>query len=546
MKKKQLFLIASLTGILLALAWPTFGFAPILFIALVPILWVENHIADNKEKFSKFAVFNYSFFAFLIFNLLTSYWIVYATFFGLFAPFLNAFLGGLVFQIYHNIKKILFNNSKGFFVLPILWISIEFLHHHWELTWPWMTFGNGFSTMPIMVQWYEYTGAFGGSLWVWITNYFAYQTIKQIGINDKVGKLKLISKKLFTTNLLKFALIIIIPISLSLIIWTSFEEEKNAPVDVVVLQPNLEPYDETKMLSNNQIVNLLISLSEQKADQNTSFILAPEGCLEERIWEDQIQDNYNLSKLSNFISKYPKAQMIVGSFSRRLQSEEERTEASRKIEFAPLPYYSVYNSAIQIKQDNNFNLYHKSKLVPGVERLPFKKYIGKILDFAIKLGNLPVGTLAVDDNHNLFESESSKVKITTPICYESIYGEFVAKRVREGAGIIFIITNDSWWRDTQGYKQHASYASLRAIETRRPIARSANTGTSCFISPKGEVSQKTKFWTQEVIKASLVPQTKITFYVKYGDYIAHICLFSSIIIILIGIVYKIRKRYEKK
>ncbi|MDD4068375.1 MAG: apolipoprotein N-acyltransferase, partial [Bacteroidales bacterium] len=376
------------------------------------------------------------------------------------------------------------------------------------------------STMPIMVQWYEYTGAFGGSLWVWITNYFAYQTIKQIGINDKVGKLKLISKKLFTTNLLKFALIIIIPISLSLIIWTSFEEEKNAPVDVVVLQPNLEPYDETKMLSNNQIVNLLISLSEQKADQNTSFILAPEGCLEERIWEDQIQDNYNLSKLSNFISKYPKAQMIVGSFSRRLQSEEERTEASRKIEFAPLPYYSVYNSAIQIKQDNNFNLYHKSKLVPGVERLPFKKYIGKILDFAIKLGNLPVGTLAVDDNHNLFESESSKVKITTPICYESIYGEFVAKRVREGAGIIFIITNDSWWRDTQGYKQHASYASLRAIETRRPIARSANTGTSCFISPKGEVSQKTKFWTQEVIKASLVPQTKITFYVKYGDYIA--------------------------
>ncbi|MDD3667896.1 MAG: apolipoprotein N-acyltransferase [Bacteroidales bacterium] len=546
MKKKQLFLIASLTGILLALAWPTFGFAPILFIALVPILWVENHIADNKEKFSKFAVFNYSFFAFLIFNLLTSYWIVYATFFGLFAPFLNAFLGGLVFQTYHNIKKILFNNSKGFFVLPILWISIEFLHHHWELTWPWMTFGNGFSTMPIMVQWYEYTGAFGGSLWVWITNYFAYQTIKQIGINDKVGKLKLISKKLFTTNLLKFALIIIIPISLSLIIWTSFEEEKNAPVDVVVLQPNLEPYDETKMLSNNQIVNLLISLSEQKADQNTSFILAPEGCLEERIWEDQIQDNYNLSKLSNFISKYPKAQMIVGSFSRRLQSEEERTEASRKIEFAPLPYYSVYNSAIQIKQDNNFNLYHKSKLVPGVERLPFKKYIGKILDFAIKLGNLPVGTLAVDDNHNLFESESSKVKITTPICYESIYGEFVAKRVREGAGIIFIITNDSWWRDTQGYKQHASYASLRAIETRRPIARSANTGTSCFISPKGEVSQKTKFWEQDVIKASLVPQTKLTFYVKYGDYIARICLFSSILIILIGIVYTVKLRNEKK
>ncbi len=546
MKKKQLILIASLTGILLALAWPTFGFAPILFVAIVPMLWLENYIASNKEKFSKFSVFHYSFLAFFIFNFLTSYWILYATFFGIVAPLFNAFLGALVFQTYHNIKKVVFNNHKGFFVLPILWISIEFLHHHWELTWPWMTFGNGFSTMPIMVQWYEYTGVFGGSLWIWITNYFAYQTIKQIEISDKVGKLKLISKKLFTFNLLKFVLVIFIPVSISLIIWTSFEEEKNTPVDVVILQPNLEPYDNTKMLSNNQIVNLLISLTEQKADQNTSFILAPEGCLEERIWEDQMQENYNLAKISKFVSQYPKAQMIVGSFSRRLQSEEEKTEASRKIEFAPLPYYSVYNSAINIQRDNKFEVYHKTKLVPGVERLPFKKYIGKILDFAIKLGNLPVGTLAVDDNHNLFISQDSKTKVTTPICYESVYGEFVAKRVREGAELIFIMTNDSWWKDTQGYKQHASYASLRAIETRRPIARSANTGISCFVSPKGEISQKTKFWTQDVIKASLVPQTKITFYVKYGDYIARICLFSSIIIILTGIVYKFKLRNETK
>lgn len=546
MKKKQLILIASLTGILLALAWPTFGFAPILFVALVPMLWLENYIASNKEKFSKFSVFNYSFLSFFIFNFLTSYWILYATFFGIVAPLFNAFLGALVFQTYHNIKKVVFNNHKGFFVLPIIWISIEFLHHHWELTWPWMTFGNGFSTMPIMVQWYEYTGVFGGSLWVWITNYFAYQAIKQIEISDKVGKLKLISKKLFTFNLLKFVLVIFIPVSISLIIWTSFEEEKNTPFDVVVLQPNLEPYDNTKMLSNNQIVNLLISLTEQKADQNTSFILAPEGCLEEKIWEDQMQENYNLAKLSKFVNQYPKAQMIVGSFSRRLQSEEEKTEASRKIEFAPLPYYSVYNSAINIQRDNKFEVYHKTKLVPGVERLPFKKYIGKILDFAIKLGNLPVGTLAVDDNHNLFISQDSKTKVTTPICYESVYGEFVAKRVREGAELIFIMTNDSWWKDTQGYKQHASYASLRAIETRRPIARSANTGISCFVSPKGEISQKTKFWTQDVIKASLVPQTKITFYVKYGDYIARICLFSSIIIILTGIVYKFKLRNETK
>jgi apolipoprotein N-acyltransferase len=546
MKKLHLFLIACLTGIFLALAWPTFGFAPVLFFAFVPLLWVENYIAEHKDKYPKFIVFNYAFVSFFIFNIITTYWISYATLFGLFAPFFNAFLGAFIFQVYHYIKRVLFDNKKGFIFLPMLWISVEFLHHHWELTWPWMTLGNCFSTMPSLVQWYEYTGVFGGSLWIWISNYFVYKVVKQIRINDTKGILNVKSNKLLTTNIFSLGLVVLLPIILSLIIWNSYKDEPNKPLDIVVVQPNLEPYDEMLQLYNDEIVDLIMNLAQQKTDNNTSFILVPEGSLEERIWEDKTNENYNLRRLSQFVGQYDKVQLITGSFTRKLQSEEEKDEASREIINAPKPYYSVYNSAIHIKKENRFEVYHKSKLVPGVERLPFKKYIGKILDLAIKLGNLPVGTLATDNNHQLFVSDSSKVKITTPICYESVYGEFIAIRVREGAGLIFIITNDSWWKDTQGYKQHASYASLRAIETRRYIARSANTGTSCFINPRGEVSQKTKFWTKDVIKASLVPQSRITFYVKYGDYIARICLFSSIVILIIGIVYKIKLRNDKK
>ncbi|MFA6932243.1 MAG: apolipoprotein N-acyltransferase [Bacteroidales bacterium] len=544
MKKYELFLIACLTGILLAFAWPTLGFAPLLFIAFTPLLWVEDYISKNKSNFSKFIIFEYSFVAFLIFNIITSYWICFSTLFGLVAPFLNALLGAIIFQTYHITKKVLFDSKKGYIILPLFWISVEYIHHYWELTWPWMTLGNGFSTMPILIQWYEYSGVFGGSLWIFITNYFAFGIIKQIRIEKR--KFVLLNKKLFTLNSSLFTFSILVPIIISLFIWNNYKDEPNKPIDVVVLQPNLEPYDQNLQLRNFEIIDLLISMSKTKTDNNTSFILAPEGCLEERLWEDQMDRNESLQRLSSFVGNYEKTQMITGSFSRKLQSEQEKDEASRKIEFAPKPYYSVYNSAIHIKNDNQFEVYHKSKLVPGVERLPFKKYIGKILDFAIKLGNLPVGTLAIDNQNGLFVSKTSGVKVTTPICYESVYGGFVGKKVREGAELIFIITNDSWWRDTQGYKQHASYASLRAIETRRYIARSANTGTSCFVNPKGEISQKTKFWTQDVIKASLVPQQRLTFYVKYGDYIARICLFSSIIILLIGIVYKIKQRNEKK
>ncbi|MBP1630036.1 MAG: lnt [Bacteroidetes bacterium] len=545
MKKYQLLLIACITGVLLSLAWPTYGFSPLLLIAFVPLLWVEDYISKNLSRFAKFTVFTYSFFAFLIWNIITTYWISYSTLFGLFAPVINALLGATVFQTYHFSKRVIFKNKNGFLLLPIFWITMEYIHHQWELSWPWMSLGNGFSTMPMIIQWYEYTGMFGGSLWVFIANYFAIKIIMKVSIDSKF-KIKIIDKKLFTLNSSLLTAIIAIPIIISLIIWNNYKDEPNKPIDVVVLQPNLEPYDESLMLSNYEIIDLITSMASQKTDNNTSFILCPEGCLEERIWENDINNNYSLKTLSQFVSNYDKAQLIIGSFTRKLQSEEEKDEVSRPIQDAPKPYYSVYNSAIHIKSGDSFEVYHKSKLVPGVERMPFTKYISKVLDYAIALGNLPVGSLGIDNQHGLFISESSGVKVTPPICYESIYGGLIGDRVREGAELIFIITNDSWWKDSQGHKQHASYASLRAIETRRYIARSANTGTSCFVNPRGEISQKTKFFTEDVIKASLVPQKRLTFYVKHGDYIAKASVFASILLLIISYANMILIKLKKK
>ena len=272
MKNYKLFIIACLTGVLLALAWPSYGFAPLLFIAFVPILWVENYISNNKSKFSKYVVFKYSFVSFFIFNIITSYWICFATLFGLVAPILNALLGALVFQIYHITKKSLFDNKKGFLILPLLWISMEYLHFHWELTWPWMTLGNGFSTMPMLIQWYEYTGVFGGTFLIFIVNYFAYRAIKEICFQKETGKLKIVDKKRFIFNISYFASLIIVPIIISLIILNNYKDEENQPIDVVVLQPNLEPYDNDLQLRNYEIIDLLISMSQTKTDNNTSFI----------------------------------------------------------------------------------------------------------------------------------------------------------------------------------------------------------------------------------------------------------------------------------
>ena len=123
------------------------------------------------------------------------------------------------------------------------------------------------------------------------------------------------------------------------------------------------------------------------------------------------------------------------------------------------------------------------------------------------------------------------------ICYESIFGEFVTDYVSEaGANFIFVITNDGWWGNTPGYVQHNSFSRLRAIETSRSIARSANTGISAFINQRGDILQRLGWWKRGGMKDTLNANDTITFYVKYGDYIGRIAVFTGIFILLFTLV----------
>ncbi|MFW5773350.1 MAG: apolipoprotein N-acyltransferase [Tangfeifania sp.] len=133
-------------------------------------------------------------------------------------------------------------------------------------------------------------------------------------------------------------------------------------------------------------------------------------------------------------------------------------------------------------------------------------------------------------------------KAAPVICYESVFGEYLTDYVKKGAEFIVIITNDGWWRNTPGYKQHLSFARLRAIETRRSIARSANTGISAFINQRGDLVQTTQWWSETAIKDSVKLNDKITFYVRYGDYIARVSVFVSVLLILYLFV---RKKIQK-
>ena len=176
-------------------------------------------------------------------------------------------------------------------------------------------------------------------------------------------------------------------------------------------------------------------------------------------------------------------------------------------------------------------VYIKSKLVIGVETMPYPEYLGFLRKLTIRLGGTFRSNGVQEFRENLYSLDDS-TGVAPVICYESIFGEFVSDYIKEDAGFIFVITNDGWWGDTPGYRQHLSYSRLRAIENRRSVARSANTGISCLINQKGQVLQHTNYWEPDALRGELNVNDKLTFYTRHGDFIPRTAYFFSLLLLL--------------
>ena len=167
LKTYHLLLLSLAGGLLLSLGWPERGFPGLLFISLVPFLVIEEQLFRRQAEEIKFRFLFLVFPGFLLWNLLTTWWIVNSTLVGaLLAIILNSVFMSVIFQAFHWTRKKLNSRPGGYIALLTYWIAFEYLHLNWDLNWPWLNLGNGFASCHRWVQWYEYTGAFGGTLWV--------------------------------------------------------------------------------------------------------------------------------------------------------------------------------------------------------------------------------------------------------------------------------------------------------------------------------------------------------------------------------------------
>lgn len=535
------YLLALLSSILLILSFPYTGsFTPFVFIGFVPLFILRKQRLETQQKPWKLAIWVYL--SFLFWNLGTTWWVANASFSGAcLAIGVNALLMTFVFGTWSWLHRKI-NKNYSFWLLVPIWLLFEFGHHRWDLSWPWLTFGNYFSVRTGWIQWYEWTGTLGGSAWVLLVNlllFRLYNVYRDVAKRNR--------------NIFSIIGVLLLPIVTSqVLLATALPSLQPKQLHAVVVQPNVDPYKEKFAVSanNEAFADSLINLANRHVTSQTDLVIAPETALPLSFLEDKLGTFAFGQQLQNQVAQWPKASLLIGASTVKL------FDSKQSVASTPIPnenrWYESYNSSMLLTKNDAPQYVHKSKLVPGVELVPFSAYLPFLSAIAIENGGTS-GTLGVEKapkilaisrnvgNKKSNQKPNQKTDLAPIICYESIYGDFVRQQVQNGAQLLCVITNDGWWGDTPGYKQHFSFARLRAIETRRWVLRSANTGTSGSIDPSGKIIKKTAYWTKAAFSQTVQLRSDKTFYSKYGDWPAGLSLSWILYVFSIFLMDKARK-----
>ena len=515
-------LTALISAGLLTAAWPTWGIAPLAFIGLVPLLLLEGRIANGEKG----KLFWLTFLCFFIWNTATTWWVWNATPAAILAWILNALFMTIVFIVFHLTKKTVCNQPLGNFLLIPYWMAFEMLTYHWAIKWPWLNLGNVFSLQVEWVQWYEYTGVAGGTFWILLVNILITNIIQFFKSKE--------AKPLFI-NLIAELVVVLLPILISTSIYKHYEDQ-GEDTEVIVVQQNCDPWNEQfDHELDGQVVQNNINLSLPLVTPNTRFIVSSESAIQEGIWLHEVNNSKAVNTLREYVKRFPQLAFVIGGTTYEWVPKGMEDDFPARQIGNTNKYYYCHNSALLI---DTVKMQHrnKSQLTPAVEAIP--EWMGFLKNYSITMG-IARGTLKTDPEARVMTFGGHKVGAA--ICYESAFGEYVSQFCKKGADLLFVITNDGWWGHTPGYRQHFEFSKLRAIENRRCIARSANTGRSGFINQRGDVLQQTHYWVPDAIKATLKANTKVTFYAKHGDYLSRIAVYLTFVqLITLGAVSLIK------
>lgn len=519
-KKVRRLGLALLSGVLATAGFAPAPFVPAMWLAWVPLLMINREQrAEGKAGIG----FGYLYAAFYAWNLGATWWVSNSALAaGFFAMLVNSWLMCLPWLLATRLGRRLPFWAEASLIASA-WMAFEWGHLRWDLTWPWLTLGNAFAHVPWMVQWYEWTGVPGGTAWIIALNFLFF-----VFWEKKGWKNPFLPEKKRSNALLLAVLFVPILISFGIGVYRADSTKTGVAKTVVAVQPNYEPHHEKFSVSERaQFFRLTDLTLEALKEGPADYVLFPETSFNEDLREENLRSNKEIRDLDSFAAERPGLKFVLGVSSARYFSPGETLSEYAVCNRRRTVCLEAHNSAIQLAIGQpEIPLYVKSKLVPGPETFPFAdllKGIKPLVQLVDHLGGTVSG-MGRQDQREIFVSPEGDFAVAPVICYESVFGEYVTEYVRLGANAIFVLTNDGWWDNTPGHVQHLHFSRLRAIETRRPVVRSANTGVSAHIDALGRIHTTKAYGQTGFVRAEIRGGTVQTLYVRWGDWLSWLAL----------------------
>ncbi|MBX3101058.1 MAG: apolipoprotein N-acyltransferase [Bacteroidetes bacterium] len=519
-----------LGALLLAAAFPPSPLSPLIWLGFLPLLAVlEVHAVPFKGWKAYRKAFAYGYPMLLLWNLLCCYWLmltalqvsadeaVVSLTGGLMASALNPVLMLVPILCWVFARKRL-PMGISLVCLACYWLAFEYLHFHWDLSWSWLTLGHAWAQYPQYIQYLEFTGILGASAHTLGVTLLLFW----LGWRAHHGRV------LPRWSPWVLAGWVLFPLLLWPLLTRPGREilQGARSLQVRIVQPNINPYEKFKRAPSEMVAEMA-ALGGKDLPLHTRLLVYPETAIPTHL-ELPHPDKEPLAVPFMQLARQYQAGVLIGYHPLRIYRPGEKASVSA----TPLGqgyYVDSYNGA-SILGVKPVAVYMKSKLVPFIERAPFMEDLAFLKDWQIDIGGGFSSYGKPDSIHNLWLADGTPV--APLICYESEFHTFVAELVGQGAQLLAVITNDGWWGRSSGYVQHLHLARLRAIETRRDLVRSANTGISAFIDAYGNVVQDLGWNRAGVLDGTVQLRTHMTFFVRYGDLIGKTAVMLAFALLL--------------
>ena len=339
MNKNTLVALSVSGGILSGLAWTHWCSGLILLIAFAPFFLIESTLFYNNKKYGRNAVFSFTLPGFVIFNILGVGWVRVATLTGaIFIISGLSFLMAFTMWLAHMIR-LKAGNFIWYITIVSFWLTFEFLNLNIDLLSPWLNLGNGLAKDIMFIQWYDVTGTAGGTLWILCSNLVLSFYLAEYGS----------AKKVRHAAFWIWLTIIIIPSAISIKRYYTIQESNNIGKEVVIIQPDVDPYTEKFSIPFRQQWDKTIAMAKSAVTERTSWIITPETTIDDPVNEDDLADDNYIKVAKKLAFEYPGVSIVAGIVSYKLYpgSEKAPTNSAKKINTTGL-YLDHFNSAFKI------------------------------------------------------------------------------------------------------------------------------------------------------------------------------------------------------